>query len=243
MMNSDKLDVNFSINSQPSVRDNTHGKPIYNQGVKRSSNVALKEISPKISSKTALNSKRKISEFGENFARIEDFVSDLGLTIPDRFSQDPYLQCTTRDGTFFSTDREYNIFAKIQKQMSFDQMHPTSRKILKNNPYFLGFGQSGHGFNSYQFNVYYADPKLNYFFSCPFGGVFEGVDDVNEARLEVNKAFNFLDQLIDNDSFEDDAIYYINYDNDPEAMECQKFNIYTNEWMDVKLSDYVDFIW
>lgn len=163
-------------------------------------------------------------------ANAEDFAAELGIIIPVRFVKDPNLVCVSSDSEFFTTNERYGVFPEIEAQILAREENFGFTKLRGKDEYFLAFGQSGYGFNSWTFNICYANDVFCYLFKTAFGGVFISPNETNTAKVKIDNGFQVLSKIIDNKRFEKNETYFIAYNDNLEDVICNKFDSLRNTW-------------
>ncbi|MDR1401343.1 MAG: hypothetical protein LBI81_00075 [Puniceicoccales bacterium] len=117
-----------------------------------------------------------------NFNTLSKFASELDIEIPDRLLKKHQLY---DKHYFFTSNEEFNV-SLARAEFTDLSMAPI-----------LAFGQSGYGFNSGIFSIFYADDAFTYHFEIPFGGAF--TDNANGAK-RITAAFFALNNFIQNNT-------------------------------------------
>lgn len=132
------------------------------------------------------------NDASETLSKVNQFADSIGISIPSEIIAKRDLHDR---GYFFSSDG--NFYGGMS-ELQFANLFKSGKQIL-------AFGQSGHGFNSYEFNIFYTCSKFGYFFKTSFGGAF--TDNKKQAGVITN-AFAALKNFIKNNNL-DDAKQYI----------------------------------
>ncbi|MDR1595428.1 MAG: hypothetical protein LBR91_00695 [Puniceicoccales bacterium] len=124
--------------------------------------------------------------FGPNFERagadskkLKDFATELGIVIPSDVVDGVKLYDIDM-GCFFSTDNTSPVQALFRDFVN----------LVKLGKPLLAFGKTGYGFGGWSFSILCVDEKFGYFFTIPFGDVFE--DKEGAAAKRITEAFKEL---------------------------------------------------
>lgn len=167
-----------------------------------------------------------VLESSSEVERINRWAEILDIEIPPQFAGDNTLQSTSR-GYFFSSDMDLGSPFLVDRTLAFSGFE----KVLKGKDHFLNFGQSGHGINSWNFDITYVNDKFGYSFTVPFGGAF--TDDRAGSRAITN-AFASLDRFIGGNAMDSSERYFIRHNGETGEIECFKVDRATNEWLSIE---------
>jgi hypothetical protein len=126
--------------------------------------------------------RRRESVFGLKLASMEEiceFEKNLKIEIPrELLGQNRFYDMDC----FFSSDKQFRMPFPGSKLVDLAR---------KGRPLFA-FGQSGHGFNSGKFDIYFSGDGFAYHFTMPFGGAFM---DNDEGAKYISRAFAALNEF------------------------------------------------